>query len=97
MEQVGIQEFEYLHTHLLEGSASDVGHLAEPRLAPQFLAGHGLRHVQQFLRDQPFELAKGFLEENLKDFVAHLRVAFAQDELAALPEQRLRRVTGFLF
>ena len=87
VEDVRIEELEHDDAHLLEASAAEVRHHAEPVFVRQFFLGHRLDHVQEPLGDQPLELAEGLLLENRADVAFPVGVTLAEDQLADFPEQ----------
>src|SRR5437870_2585414 len=64
VKNICIQKFENGDAHLFITSVALPGYCSEPIFASQFLSDHRLYHIQEFLSDQPFQLAERFFLEN---------------------------------
>src|SRR5439155_20344908 len=87
MKDVGVKELENDHPDLLVTSSAEPRHAAQPALVLQFSSGHVLHHVEQFVRDQPLELAERLLLENRANVTFSLGTTLGEDQSPNFLEQ----------
>ena len=87
-EDIRVQKFENSDPHLFIAAVAKLSHLPEPLFTSQFLPSTRLSNIQQFLRNQAFELAKGLLLKNLLYFIPLVADALAEDQFPELLERR---------
>src|SRR5260370_38073369 len=67
-------------------------HEAEPLLTIEFLFCNSLGHVQEFLRDQAFELSKRLLLKKPAHLFSSAGIALANNQLTEILEQGAWRI-----
>src|SRR5580658_9291710 len=88
MKDIGVQELEDSHSHLLIAAPNQLGYQTQPIFVFQLFLGDSLDYVQELLRDKPLKFAERLFLKNCTKFFFFWRGTFAKNELSHVLQER---------